>query len=97
MKKYSYNDIVYLLDDVVYNKEQLKRGQEFFVIRDELNRVECFIDGNDKIYVFTKDFVTDNPSDILWSKAFFRVFFDNLVILTFVVLTFIIVLGLLFN
>lgn len=78
---FNYNDIVYLVDDVTYDKIKLNRGQQFFVLKHELNRVECIIDGNDEVFVFSPEFITDNPSDVLWSKAFFRVLFYNIAIL----------------
>lgn len=97
MDKYYYNDIVYLLDDVTYNDKKLKRGQELFVIKHELNRLECIIDGSDEVYVFTDCFVTDNPSNVLWSKAFIRVLLDNIMILLCYLFVFIIIIELLFN
>lgn len=97
MGKYNKDDIVYLLDDVTYNNVQLKRGQEFFVIKEELNRIECFIDGSDYIYTFSDIFLTDNPSDILWSKAFIRVLIDNVVMVLCFILILVVLIGWLFN
>ena len=97
MGKYNKNDIVYLLDDVTYNNVKLKRGQEFFVIEDNLSRIECFIDGSDYVYIFSDVFLTDNPSDILWSKAFVRVLVGNIAMVLCFILILIVLFGWLFN
>lgn len=92
MGKYNKDDIVYLLDDVTYNDIQLKRGQEFFVIREDLYVIECFIDGSDDVYIFSDKDLTDKPSDIPWSKDFIRVRTGNILM----VLCFILILAVLF-
>ena len=97
MRKYNKDDIVYLLDDVTYGNVQLKRGQEFFVIKEDLNRIECFIDGSDYVYIFSDSFLTGNPSDILWSKAFIRLLISNVIMVLCFILILIVLFGWLFN
>lgn len=96
-KKFHKGDLVYLLDDVTYNKKKLKRGQEFIVVEQRMDIVECILEGVDEFYTFTSEFLTDNPSDVLWSKAFFRVLIDNIVIFVVFIVTLFLIFHLLIS
>ena len=76
MNKFHHGDLVYLTRDTSYNNGLFKKGQEFIVVRQNEGVVECEFDGSGNTFNFSHNFLTSNPSDILWSNAFFQVLLD---------------------
>lgn len=89
-------DLVYLLEDTMYNDMFFKRGQEFIVVKQENCIVECELDGTGTTYIFSSCSITDNKNEVPWSEGYVKSLSITCLVFVFVIAIFVLILCLIF-